>query len=557
MIAVGILTKIIWGMLISLLVWHQAVTAAPTEDTQSSRPNILLIVVDDLGFTDLGSFGGEIDTPNLDKLASTGVRFSSFYTAPTCSPTRAMLLTGTDHHLVGLGNMAEGLAPNQINQPGYEGYLNSRTVTVAELLRDAGYHTFMAGKWHLGLEQEQGPGARGFEKSFALLQGGGGHFDDLGLLNGKALYREDGKLVTLPEDFYSTRFYSDKVIQYIDSLSKKDRKPFFAYLAYTAPHWPLQAPDASIAKYRGRYDEGYDKLYQQRLAGAKALGLVPTNAADSPRAPGEPPWDQLTEKEKKLQARKMEIYAAMVDDIDHNVGRVLNALKANDQLKNTLIVFMSDNGAEGHHLDRLSPKLVDWVERCCDNSFANMGKANSYLWYGPNWARAGMAPFHLYKGFTSEGGIRVPAFIHYRQATNKGSVVSNVVSVMDVMPTVLQVAGVEHPGAHYKDKNVFPMKGKSILPFLEGKTQYVHGPDDVMGWELFNKRAIRKGKWKIVLMPEPYGTGKWQLFNLERDPTEQRDLAEEEPSKLWDMVQLWKDYAKENGVIIPNRVSGY
>ena len=555
------LSKVLLAVVASLGVCWWASAATLESDALSRRPNVLLIVVDDLGFTDLGSFGGEIDTPNLDRLANTGVRFNSFYTAPTCSPTRAMLLSGIDNHLVGLGNMAEMLAPNQKNQPGYEGYLNFRVVTLAELLQDAGYHTYMTGKWHLGLKKNQGPAARGFEKSFALLPSGGGHFNDLGIAGKPALYREDGEIVALPEGFYSTRFYSDKMIQYIEAGIQQGKhqgnKPFFAYLAYSAPHWPLQAPAASIAKYHGRYDAGYGKLHEQRLAGAKALGLVGKHIMPSPQMEGEPTWDQLSEDKKKVAARKMEIYAAMVDDIDYHVGRLINTLAANGQLENTLIVFMSDNGAEGHHLDRDIPPLADWVEQCCDNSFANMGKANSYLWYGPNWARAGMAPFRLHKAFTSEGGIRAPAFISHPQVAKKGGIASSFATVMDIMPTILELVGAEHPGAFYKGKEVLPIQGKSMLSFLQGKVRHIHGADEVMGWELSNKRAIRKGNWKIVMMPEPYGNAKWQLFNLAVDPTEQRDLASKRAGKLKQMIKLWQGYAKENGIIIPNRWSNY
>jgi len=530
-------------------------------DTGNSRPNILVIVADDMGFSDLGSFGGEIETPNLDGLANIGVRFSSFYTAPTCSPTRAMLLSGTDHHLVGLGSMAEALAPNQKGQPGYEGYLNFQTVTLAELLRDAGYRTYMAGKWHLGMEKKQGPAARGFEKSFVLLQAGGGHFDDLGFVPGKALYRENGEPVSLPEDFYSTKSYSDKMIQYIqenfNGVKEQDYKPFFGYLAYTAPHWPLQAPEASIEKYRGKYDLGYDELHDRRLAAVKALGIVPQHTEASPREQGEFPWDELSEDEKRVEARRMEIYAAMVDDIDVHVGRVLDTLKANGQLENTLIIFMSDNGAEGHELDRVWPAVGPWVEGCCDNSLANMGKADSYVWYGPNWARAGMTPFSRYKAYTNEGGIRAPAFISYPKVARKGTIVPNFVSVMDVMPTVLEFTGVEHPGPLYENRTVFPMQGTSMLSFLQGNAQYVHDAEEVMGWELFGKRAIRKGTWKIVYAGEADGNAIWELFNLESDPAEQLDLAAAQPIKLQQMIGFWGDYARENGVIIPNHVSGY
>lgn len=248
----------------------------PNHVVSSGKPNILLIVVDDLGYADLGIFGGEINTPTIDSLASTGILLTNFHSSSVCSPTRSMLLSGTDNHLAGLGNMAEALAPNQKGKPGYEGYLNFRIVTVASLLKDANYHTYMTGKWHLGLEEETSPSARGFERSFVLLHGGGGHFNDLGIDidNKKALYREDKRLVDLPSDFYSTRFYTDKLMEYISS-NHGDEQPFFAYLAYTAPHWPLQAPDESIKKYKGIYDAGYDVIHNQRIERMKDKKLIP------------------------------------------------------------------------------------------------------------------------------------------------------------------------------------------------------------------------------------------------------------------------------------------
>ena len=536
----------------------QSAGAMGKTPSEKQRPNILLIVADDLGYTDLGSFGGEIDTPNLDKLADNGLKLTSFYVAPTCSPTRAMLMSGADSHVAGLGNMAGSLAPNQKGRPGYEGYLHERVAALPELLRGAGYKTYMTGKWHLGKEVSNSPAARGFDRSYALLEGGAGHFNSLPVVGpGKAPYREDGRLVDeLPENFYSTRFYVDKMIDYLKT-NKDDDRPFFAYLAFSAPHWPLQAPESSIRKYQGRYDSGYDVLYERRIKGLQARGMMPDNAQGQPRLAGEKAWDDLTRQEQKTEARKMEIYAAMVDDIDVHTGRLLDYLDSIDQLNNTLIVFLSDNGAEGHHLEDSWPALRQWVIECCDNSYLNMGKANSYIWYGPNWARAGSGPFRLFKGFTSEGGIRVPAFIHYSGFKRQGEVSNAVVSVRDVMPTLLDIAAIRHPGATYKGRQLEPMTGKSLLPLLQGQSATVHDKNAVLGWELFAKRAIRQGDWKITLQAKPYGSGEWQLYNLKTDPSEQKNLAAKAPVKLRSMTRLWEQYARKNGVIIPDRVSGY
>lgn len=519
------------------------------------RANILLIVVDDMGYTDLGSFGGEIETPNLDSLADAGILLTNYHTAATCSPTRSMLLSGTDHHLAGLGTMVETMRPEYKGQAGYEGYLNDRVAALPELLQDAGYHTYMTGKWHLGMEEFNSPAARGFERSYALLNGYAGHFkDDTGgawAENRKSTYHEDGKIVTIPEDFYSTRFYTEKLIQYIDE-NTGDGKPFFAYMSYTAPHWPLQAPADSIARYQGKYDEGYDILQSRRVARLKQLGLVDDSVEPAPRLQGQPAWDELNPEQQLIEARKMEIYAAMLNELDSYVGHLVTYLKKINVFDNTFIFFMSDNGAAGTQLnmfDEVQRKLI----ACCDNSYENMGKANSFIWYGPNWAWSGTSPYKYFKGYSTEGGIRTPAFIHYPGLRSSGSINKQFLSVMDIMPTLLQLANIEHPGVEYEGKEVLPMKGKSMLPMLQGHTSVVHGADYVMGWELFGRRAIRKDQWKIVWGAIPPAAGNWQLFNIEADPAESNDLSVEHPEVLQEMIGLWGSYVKDNGVILPVR----
>ena len=524
-------------------------------------PNILLIVADDLGYTDLGVYGGEIGTPNLDALARKGMLFTDFYAASTCSPTRAMLLSGTDNHLAGLGTMTGDHVGGQKGAPGYETYLNFRVAALADLLQDAGYHTYMSGKWHLGVEDHVAPAARGFERSFALLQGGGGHFDNMGLFSADspAEYRDDGRPVDLPEEFYSTRFYAERMIAYIDAY-KDDEKPFFGYLAFTAPHWPLQAPDTSIARFRGRYDEGYNALHTARLTKLKQFGLIAENVEAHPGLVGARAWDALSDEQKRMEARKMEIYAAMVHDLDTYVGRVLNHLKAIGAYDNTFIVFMSDNGAEGHDLQNTWPNLRDWVAACCDNSYDNMGRGNSYIDYGPNWARAGIGPFRMYKGFANEGGIRVPAIVRTPGGIAGGKVHRSLVTVKDVMPTVLALAGVTHPaetGGSYKGHNVLPMQGRSMLPMLMGKASTVHGDEPVMGWELFGRRAIRKGDWKLVWTTAPYGPSDWQLFNLADDPGEIHDLTAAHPEHKQTLLDLWDAYVAENGVLVSTEPLSY
>ncbi|MEH6577153.1 MAG: arylsulfatase [Amphritea sp.] len=514
--------------------------------TEDSRPNILLIVADDLGYSDIGAFGGEIDTPNLDALADSGVRMTSFHTAPTCSPTRAMLLSGTDSHQAGLGNMAELLQPEQKGKPGYEGYLNTQVATLPEVLRGAGYHTYMAGKWHLGRSEEKSPARRGFEESYALIQGGASHFDDQRAIISKdprAIYRENGKSVDLPKGFFSSEFYTDRLISNIDS-NLQDGKPFFAYAAYTAPHWPLQAPDEYLEKYKGRYQQGYEKIRQARLQRMKAEGIVDKSvSANQPFKEELPAWGELTDEQRQIEARRMEVYAAMVDNLDHHIGRLLDYLETKGELDNTVIMFMSDNGADGNSPELL-PGNKQWFATDYDNSLDNMGRQNSYIWYGPQWGQVGATPFPLYKGYTSQGGIVAPAIISYPGMKAKGEVNNSVISVMDVMPTFLELAGVEQPGQQFNGRQVRSIQGVSMLDAVEQGVS----ADRVIGWELFGRRAIRKGDWKIRLLDAPYGNGEWQLYNLKADPTEKSDLASAEPEKLAELVTDWQHYQELNGV---------
>ena len=549
-----------------------AACSGPDSDTSgstASRPNVLLIVVDDLAFNDLGLFGSEVRTPNIDALAREGVFLTNFHVAPNCSPTRAMLFSGTDSHNAGLGNMAEDLSPNQKGNPGYEGYLNFQVAALSELFLEAGYHTYMTGKWHLGLTQETNPAARGFEKSYTLLQGGGGAFANMVPIVGPgiALYQENGKkLEELPEDFYSTRFYTDLMQEYIGA-DLEDGKPFFAYLAYTSPHWPLQAPQESIARYKGVYDAGYDVLREKRLQSLKDVGLVAAEVEPFPRLLDEKSWDELSLDEQRYQAKIMEIYAAMVDDVDVYIGRMIDYLKEIGEYENTVIFFMSDNGPEGHAMQHSFPELVVWADECCDNSYENIGNADSYVWLGPNWGQAGNTPLRMFKGYPSQGGVRAPAFFHYPRAMQVAAMNDSITTVKDVMPTLLELAGVEHPGAGmFQGREVLAMQGRSVVPVLTGERDTIRAPGDYMGWELFGKQAIRQGDWKIINIPSipsrdvrlpVLKPGQWQLYNLAEDPAEMNDLADSNPEKLRELLALWEQYTTKNNYIYPDILTGY
>lgn len=532
-----------------------------------SRPNFLAIVADDLGFSDIGAFGGEIETPHLDALAFAGLRLSSFHTAPTCSPTRSMLLTGTDHHIAGLGTMAEALTDELRGHPGYEGYLNDSVVTLAELLRDSGYETMMSGKWHLGLTADRAPAARGFERSFALLPGAANHFGYEPQADAKprllrmttSLYIEDRDFVTtLPQPFYSSDSFTDRLIQY---LAARDRdRPFFAYLAYSAPHWPLQAPADIVAHYRGRYAAGPEALRLERLLRLKQLGFAPANAEPHLIVGGRP-WNELTQEERNLSARTMEVYAGMVERMDWNIGRVIDHLARTRDLDNTFILFMSDNGAEGALLEaapRFGPNLLEFIGEHYDNSLDNIGRANSYVWYGPRWAQAATAPSRLYKAFTTQGGIRVCAFIRYPPLARQGEIGEALTTVMDVAPTVLELAGAANPGSRYHGRTVAPLRGRSLLPYLERRSDAAHNPEEAIGWELFGRRAIRQGDWKAVFVPAPAGPGVWQLYDLAADPGETNDLAHTHPAPLDSLLAAWQKYVEETGVVLERdaRIAG-
>jgi len=517
---------------------------------EPKQPNIVLIVADDLGYADLGVYGSEIPTPNLDMLAANGMLLTDFYASLTCSPTRSMLMSGTDNHLAGLGVMGRPTREEHMDESGYIGTLNFRVASLADLLTDAGYNTYMTGKWHLGMDVEDGPRARGFKRSFVSLDGAAhlGPWDWRGPQN--ANYRDGDEMVQVDQDFYTTRFYTERMIEYIEQ-DREDDKPFFAYLAYTAPHWPLQAPKESIEKFRGWYDDGYEALYLQRFARLKELELIPFDAEPMPLDVFEPRWADQPDEEKAFAARRMEIYAAMVSDLDIYVGQVIDYLKAIGEFDNTFIMFMSDNGAEAGRRDLL-PSYQQHVGTLYDHRLENLGNWNTYVQYGPNWATASAAPWRRHKFTAFEGGIHVPAFVHYTGMVDAGTRNDGFSTVMDVLPTFLALAGTQHPGTMYRGKAVEPVKGKNMLPMLTGEVSEIHDDSEFMGWELYGHRGVRQGDWKIVWDAAEGDAARWHLYNLANDISEQHDLALELPDRLNQMVQLWDRYAEENGVIYVN-----
>jgi arylsulfatase len=558
-IATNLLTALVVALICTTTFALPAVSAAAAESAR--RPNIVMIVADDLGFSDPGMFGGEIKTPNLDELAKRGVRFTDFHTASSCSPTRSMLFSGTDMHIAGVGNMDEMTAPNQKGKPGYEGNMNHAVVSFVELLRDNGYHTYMAGKWHLGKQPDLIPAARGFERDFTLLDGAGSYFDmtNLSARGHTSVFTEDGKYLTnLPKDYYATKTYIDKMIGYIES-NRKDGKPFFAYVAHQAPHDPYGLPNDWLRKYKGKYDIGWDTLRKQRLARMKELGIMPTNATLADRHWYVPTWEDLAPASRVVVTRKMEIYASLVENMDYHTGRLIDYLKKIGEYDNTLFIFFSDNGAEGNDLGGIiagtpgTPDFLFYAQKWSNTHPNSWGRPGSHLTYGPGWAQVSATPFRDFKVFTAEGGNRTPLIISgvgvQRQA---GGINQSLLSVMDLAPTILEITGISHPST-YKGQPIAPIQGKSLMPLLAGKTDAVRGPSDWLGFESIGNRAIRQGDWKLLWEWKPFGKGEWELFNVAQDPGEENDLSAQEPEKVKQLLALWDEYVKTNNIILPNR----
>ncbi len=528
-----------------------------TSYAEAKRPNFLLVMADDMGWTDIGSFGSEIDTPHLDALAKQGVTFTDFHVSVSCSPTRSMLLSGTDNHIAGLGNMGEMIAPEQRGKPGYEGHLNKRVASLAEVLRAGGYHTYMAGKWHLGKEPDYWPHARGFERSFSMLFGGASYWSDMfGMM---AVHEEiadyvqdDEKLKELPKDFYATRSYTDFLIESIRE-KRGDGKPFLAYLAFTTPHDPLHVPEPWLSKYRGSYNDGYEVLKAKRAEAAKQRGLISDSAPMPERYHPEfyewvTAWNSLTKEQQALESRAMEVYAGMVNNMDYHFGRVVKFLKDIGEYDNTIVIFLSDNGPNPWYSeDYPGNRGSKWYAQF-DNSIDNIGHPMSHYAYGMGWASASAGPLDLFKMTVAEGGIRSPLLIA-GPGVKGGRQVDAFAYVWDVMPTILDLAGIPHP-QEYRGRQVERMRGKSLKGVLTGSTQTVYGADEFVGGEMQNGKWMRQGDFKAVAVAPPYGTGTWHLYNLAEDPGETRDLAKEQPEILKKLQSAWDRYAKDVGVVL-------
>jgi len=522
------------------------------------KPNFLVILTDDMGFSDIGCYGSEIQTPNIDRLAKNGVRFTHFYNTARCSPSRASLMTGVYPHQAEMGN----LSSNNYPEPGYRDDLSKNTVTMAEVFRQAGYATYMTGKWHLAKEMSANgdrsnwPLQRGFERYFGTLNGSGSYFDPGTLIS-------NNTFVAPGKNFYYTDAISDTTVKFIQQHPKE--KPFFFYVAYTAAHWPLHAPEKEVARQKGKYDAGWDVIRQQRFEKQKKLGIIGENYQLSDRTETIPAWENETMKE--WQARRMEVYAAMITVMDQGIGRILRALEEKGELENTVIVYLHDNGgcAEPQGTDKaeiamtdeqkilkpLSPDSVSRFKRPVytrDGRFIRSGRgvmagdADTWTAYGEEWANVSNTPFRLYKQYVHEGGTASPLIIHWPGGiSTKGVLDKQLSHIIDILPTCLDLAGIAYP-KEYNGRSILPVEGISLMPSI------LHQPAkrEHLFWEHSGNRAIRIGDWKLVARVQkekvfsPADENKWELYNLENDPTEMKNLAGQFPGKVKEMVARWE-----------------
>jgi arylsulfatase len=519
------------------------VAALPCQ-AAAQKPNIVLILADDLGFSDLGCYGSEIHTPNLDKLAASGLRFTEFYNSARCCPSRASLLTGLYPHEAGIGDMT---ADQKL--PGYRGHLVDSCVTLPEVLKPAGYHTLMAGKWHVG---EPGPVKHGFDEFYGFTRQYG--LKD-NFVEKECVRLPEGhpKRTYAPGKFYSTDVYTDYALDFI-AQARKAGGPYFLYLAYNSPHFPLQAPKEEIAKYENVYTVGWDKIREQRYEQMKKLGILANNQWPlTPRSPYwtqankktgvNPAWDSLDTDRRADLARRMAIFAAMVDRMDQNIGRVIEDLRKNNELDNTLVLFLSDNGAcaewDPMGFDENSgPKNTLHTGAGLDS----MGGPGSYLSYGSAWANACNTPWRLYKHYANEGGISTPLIVHWPAGTKRTNEIDHRPGhIVDVMATLAEVAGATYP-KKFNGHDITPAEGNSLLPALHGEA----AKDRAIYFEHEHNRAVRQGKWKLVSV-HPAGD-QWELYDMEADRSEMNNLAAKNPEMVKQLSQQWEAWAKRTHV---------
>jgi len=511
--------------------------AAVAAQTEARKPNIVVIMADDMGFSDLGCYGSEIDTPSLDLLASRGVRFTQMYNTARCCPTRASLLTGLYSHQAGIGRMMTDL-----KKPGYHGFLDTDCVTIAEVLRSAGYRTLMSGKWHAGERRPHWPVDRGFDRFYGLVSGASNYYS----LDPGRTMALDGEPVTPEGDnFYFTDAFTDYAMRFLDD--RRPAQPFFLYLAYTAPHWPLHALETEIRKYQDVYRAGWDAIRSARHRRMLDMGLVRESWRLSPRDPEVPAWEH--EEHKEWQARRMAVYAAQIDRMDQGIGRVMRKIREMGEEDNTLVIFLADNGGCAEPVEANFRNLQGKVRTTGDRivNYGNLpsinpGPADTFQSYGTCWANVSNTPFRLYKSIVHEGGIATPLIAYWPSNTGKhGRLEHQVGHVIDLMPTCLDISGVRYP-EEYRGNSILPPEGISLLPAIRGRRTRSRGP---VFWEHYGNRAVRVNDWKLVAR----NGGEWELYDLEKDRTEMHSLASRERARLEDMNGVYQAWTKRCGVL--------
>lgn len=507
------------------------------EVNEPERPNIILILADDMGFSDIGCFGSEIQTPNLDRLASEGVRFSSLYNNARCCPSRAALMTGLYPHQAGVGEMTDTDLPI----PEYQGFLNDESVTIADVLGEAGYVTYLSGKWHLGEEKGHWPMDHGFDQCFAFLNGASSYFDFKpyrGELwppgNELTVVRNNEPVSMEGKKFYATDLYTDEAINFIDNHPQG--RPFFLYLPYTAPHWPLHALPEDIQKYDGKYNDGWNPVRQKRYERLLQLGLINENTKLSENFQPNRDWDNLSPEEKAHESRLMEVYAAMIDRMDQNIGRLLETLDKNGQLGNTVILFLSDNGGSGAGILNAG-KYAN--PRFDDNALP--GTPESFIGYGKKWANVSNTPFREFKSDIHEGGIASPFIAWYPKTFPAGTINHTLAHIVDVMPTLAELAGTNYPD-EFEGHRIKPKEGTSLVAYIAGNNEL---KDRTFYFEHLGKCGVIDGTWKIVRS----GNEPWELYNLEQDRSEINNLAEENPEVLMQLSAKYDAWAAKNKVL--------
>jgi arylsulfatase len=496
-----------------------------------TKPNIIVILADDLGYSDIGCYGSEIRTPNLDHLASEGLRMTQFYNCSRSCPSRASLLTGLYSHRAGIGDMVGKVD----DLPAYQGRLNNNCVTIAEVLKQNDYNTYMAGKWHVGEDSLYRPLQRGFDRYFGILGGAGSYFNPRSYRkNGKFIALKDHKEITeYPKDFYLTDAITDYALDFIKD-EHKDTKPFFLYIAYTAPHWPLHAKPEDIKKYKGKYMQGWTETRKKRFEKMKNLGIIGKDVLLSEQDSHVPCWDSLTQTQKEHWDLRMAVYAAMIESMDSNIGRITEALKKNEIYNNTLIIFLSDNGAS--HEDPMPSKEIVAPKS------NDIGTDSSFAGISYQWANTGNTPFRFFKTWEYEGGIATPFIAHYPNMIKKGIQNNQPAHIMDIAATIYDITGASYPQA-FNNNKIYALDGISFKELFESKSWLGHKN---IFWEHEGNCAVRNGNYKIVMGKR---TTKWELYDMDKDPTELNDLAPFMPEKAYEMQIDWLNWAKDVGVI--------